>query len=106
MHTTRPSLRQASLREMARRKKNVAKKQLQGKASLEEGLASLQGQYDGRLMPPLDGLAYRFTIWLPIQSRGMPVFTKQHCAYLVDFLLACCGGCSQSNLEGFPPWSG
>lgn len=57
-------------------------------------------------MPPLDGFAYRFTVWLPIQSRGMSVFTKQHVACLVDFLLACCGGCSQSTLEGFPPWSG
>ena len=84
----------------------MAKKLSRKKISLEEGVAVLRDRYAGRLKPPLEGLAYRFTIWLPIQSPGMPVFTRKQQALLFDLLLSCCGGCSQSTLEGFPPWSG
>jgi hypothetical protein len=84
----------------------VAKKQPPRKLSLEDGVAVLGQRYRGQLKPPLEGLAYRFTIWLPVQSHGRPVFTRLHRAALFDFFLSCCGGCSQSTLEGFPPWSG
>src|SRR5258708_3008824 len=84
----------------------VARKQPPRKPSLEEDLAVLRQRYAGRLKPPLEGMAYRFTIWLPVQSRGVPVFTKHQQGHLVSLFLACCGGCSQSTLEGFPPWSG
>jgi hypothetical protein len=84
----------------------VAKKQAPRKPTLEDGVALLRQRYTGRLVPPLEGLAYRFTIWLPVQSRGIPVFSKEQQFCLFDLFLACCGGCSQSTLEGFPPWSG
>ena len=66
----------------------------------------LRERFRGRLSPPLEGLAYRFTIWLPVQSRGKPVFTEVQQALLSELFRACFGGCSQSTLEGFPPWSG
>jgi hypothetical protein len=36
----------------------------------------------------------------------MPVFTKAHQAHLFELFLSCCGGWTQSTLEGYPPWSG
>jgi hypothetical protein len=54
----------------------------------------------------LAGLAYRFTIWLPILAEGKPVFTDQHRTLLYDLFYDCCGGFSQSNVEGYPPWTG
>jgi hypothetical protein len=84
----------------------VARKQPPRKVSLEDGVAQLKARYAGRLMPPLEGLAYRFTIWLPVQSRGQPIFSKAQQGHLFELFLACCGGFSQSTLEGFPPWSG
>lgn len=84
----------------------MAKKQLPRKLSLEDGVAQLQRRYGGQLKPPLEGLAYRFTIWLPVQSRGQPIFTKAQRTTLFGLFQVCCGGCSQSTLEGFPPWSG
>jgi hypothetical protein len=74
--------------------------------SLEEGAAVLQKKYARRLSPPLEGLAYRFTIWLPVQSHGKPVFTKADRTLLFDLFLLCFGGYSRTALEGFPPWSG
>jgi hypothetical protein len=58
------------------------------------------------LAPPLEGLAYRFTIWLPIQAQGKPVFSSEHRFLLHDLFHHCFGGFSQTNVEGFPPWSG
>jgi hypothetical protein len=58
------------------------------------------------LAPPLEGLAYRFTIWLPIQAGGQPVFTSEQQSHVTDLLMDCFGGFSQSNMEGFPLWSG
>lgn len=84
----------------------MAKKQPPRSVSLEDGITRLKSRYHGRLLPPLEGLAYRFTIWLPVQSRGKSVFTGLQQRYLFDLFLTCCGGCSQSTLEGFPPWSG
>jgi hypothetical protein len=84
----------------------VAKKLPAKKPSLEEGVALLRQKFGGRLAPPLEGLAYRFTIWLPVQAQGKQVFSGEHQAHLIRLFQACFGGCSQSRLEGFPPWSG
>jgi hypothetical protein len=84
----------------------VARKQPPRKPSLEEGLALLRRRHGGRLAPPLEGLAYRFTIWLPILSQGKPVFSEEQQRLLNSLLLDCFGGLSQTNVEGFPPWSG
>jgi len=66
----------------------------------------LRKRYSGRLAPPLEGLAYRFTIWLPVQAKGRPVFSGEQQLLLFDLFHDCFGGFSQSSLEGFPPWSG
>ena len=51
-------------------------------------------------------MAYRFTIWFPVQAQGKPVFTKVHQAHLIKLFYDCLGGFSQSSQEGFPPWAG
>jgi hypothetical protein len=51
-------------------------------------------------------LAYRFTIWLPILTKGKPVFSQEQRRVLDNFFRDCFDGFSQSNVEGFPPWSG
>jgi hypothetical protein len=84
----------------------VARKQPPDKPGLEDSIALLRQRYGGRLAPPLEGLAYRFTVWLPVQSHGKPVFSGVHRILLNDFFHDCFGGYSQSSLEGFPPWSG
>ena len=55
----------------------MARKRLPEKPSLEEVVALLRQRYRGRLAPPLEGLAYRFTIWLPILAQGKPVFSEE-----------------------------
>lgn len=84
----------------------MAKKLLPRKLSLEEGVALLKERYGGRLAPPLEGLAYRFTIWLPVQSRGREVFTEAQRVQLFRLFHVCFGGYSHTSVEGFPPWSG
>ena len=84
----------------------VAKKQMPRSLSLEEAVSLLRHRYGNQLAPPLDGMAYRFTIWLPVLARGAPVFSEGDRLVLHDLLDECFGGFSQSNLQGFPPWSG
>lgn len=84
----------------------MARKHLPRKPSLEEAVASLQSRYAGRLAPPLEGLAYRFTIWLPILAQGKEVFSEEQQSLLNGLFRDCFGGFSQSSVEGFPPWSG
>jgi hypothetical protein len=84
----------------------MAKSQLPRKPSLEDAVAFLRQRYGGRLNPPLEGLAYRFTIWLPVQAQGKPVFSADQRLLLYDLFRDCFGGFSQSSFEGFPPWSG
>jgi hypothetical protein len=91
---------------MTRRLNPVAKKQSPTRPSLEDALALLRVRYAGRLAPPLEGLAYRFTIWLPILARGKRVFSTEQRELLNRFVLDCFGGASQSSVEGFPPWTG
>jgi hypothetical protein len=66
----------------------------------------LRRRFGGRLSPPLEGLAYRFTIWLPILAQGKPVFSDEQRANLRDLFHDCFGGFSQSAVEGYPPWTG
>ena len=84
----------------------MARKQLPKKISLDDAVSLLRRRHGGRLAPPLEGLAYRFTIWLPIQAKGRPVFSDEHCLLLYGLFRECFGGFSETNLEGFPPWSG
>jgi hypothetical protein len=84
----------------------VAKKQPPRSPSLEEAVLWLRQRYGGRLAPPLEGLAYRFTIWLPVQAQGKSVFSTVQQIQLFDLFHDCFGGFSQSTLEGHPPWSG
>jgi hypothetical protein len=84
----------------------VPKKGLTKKPSHDEVIALLRRRYGGRLAPPLEGLAYRFTIWLPIQVQGRPVFSQDQRILLTGFFHDCFGGFSQTSVEGFPPWSG
>jgi hypothetical protein len=84
----------------------VARKRPPKGPSLDEAVALLRRRYSGRLTPPLEGLAYRFTIWLPVLARGKPVFTPEQRLVLYAFFHDCFSGFSQSRLEGFPPWSG
>lgn len=84
----------------------MAKHRPPRKIGLDEGARSLRERFGNRIAPPLEGLAYRFTIWLPVQSGGKPVFSLPQQALIFDLLISCCGDCSQSNLQGFPPWAG
>jgi hypothetical protein len=84
----------------------VGKKQPAKKPNLEETLVVLRQRFQGRLAPPLEGLAYRFTIWLPVQSQGRPVFSELQRIALTTFFYDCFGGCSQTSIEGYPPWTG
>jgi hypothetical protein len=83
----------------------VAKKRPR-KQNLDEALVLLRQRHRGRLVPPLEGLAYRFTIWLPILAQGQPVFSEEQRFALHGLFHDCFGGFSQSSVEGFPPWSG
>jgi len=76
------------------------------KPSLEEAIALLRHRFGGKLAPPLEGLAYRFTIWLPILAQGKPVFSQEQRFLLHGLFHDCFGGFSQSSVEGFPPWTG
>ncbi len=84
----------------------MPRKQTPKKRSLEQAIALLRDRYRGRLAPPLEGSAYRFTIWLPILAQGKPVFSEEQQSYLNGLFHDCFGGFSQSSVEGFPPWSG
>src|SRR5258708_723543 len=99
-------LKRASSRLTGKGTKPVAKKQHAKKRSLEEAVALLRRRFGGRLTPPLEGLAYRFTIWLPVLAQGKTVFSEEQQSHLNDLFHDCFGGFSQSNLESFPPWSG
>jgi hypothetical protein len=81
----------------------MAKKHAPRKPNLEEDMAFLVQRFGGRLAPPLEGLAYRFTIWLPVLAQGKTVFSRAHRALLRAFFHECFGGFSQSNLEAAPP---
>lgn len=70
----------------------MAKKLPAKRLSLEEGVALLRHKFGGRLSPPLEGLAYRFTIWLPVQAEGKQVFSEEQQKHLFILFQACFGG--------------
>ncbi len=55
----------------------MARKQHPRKVSPEDATTVLRERFGGRLAPPLEGLACRFTIWLPVQAKGRPVFSGE-----------------------------
>lgn len=91
---------------MAEKAKPVGKKQPVRKLSLDAGATFLRERYGGRLAPPLEGFAYRFTVWLPVQAKGRPVFSREDRHIVCDLLNHCFGGFTQSHVEVAPPWSG
>src|SRR5947207_4355251 len=91
---------------MTRRLSHMGKKRQSEKLSLEQMIARLRDRFRGKLNPSLQGLAYRFTIWLPILTQGKPVFSEEQRFLLSGLFADCFGGFSQSSVEGFPPWSG
>src|SRR4051812_38393000 len=74
--------------------------------SLEEMLQTLKVAFRGRLVPPLGGFVYRFTIFLPLLSEGREVFTRQHRSLLADLFYECMEGFTEASSEGHPPWYG
>jgi hypothetical protein len=84
----------------------MAKKHTPKNLSLDDAVALLRHRFGGRLAPPLEGLAYRFTIWLPVQARGKTVFSEEQRLLLSGLFHDCFGGFSQTSVQGYPPWSG
>jgi hypothetical protein len=84
----------------------MAKRHPPKKQAFEQALTLLRHRFRNRLIPPLEGLAYRFTIWLPVLAQGKPVFSEEQRLLLNDLFHDCFGGFSQSSVEGFPPWFG
>ena len=75
-------------------------------ASLEAMLQTLRGLFRGRLCPPLGGFVYRFTIFLPLLSEGMEVFSAHQRRLLADLFHDCMNGYTETSAEGHPPWYG
>jgi len=69
-------------------------------------LTMLKAAFHGRLIPPLGGFAYRFTIFLPILSEGKEVFSRRDRFLLSDLFYHCMDGFTESSAEGHPPWYG
>jgi hypothetical protein len=69
-------------------------------------LEPLKAAYRGRLVPPLGGFVYRFTIYLPLLSEGKEVFSNRQRALLAHLFHVCCSGYTESSAEGHPPWYG
>src|SRR5947209_6363024 len=69
-------------------------------------LHTLQASFRGRLVPPLGGFVYRFTIFLPLLSEGKEVFTTQQRYLLSDLFHDCTQGFTETSAEGHPPWYG
>ena|SRR5579862_5381836 len=74
--------------------------------SLEEMLHTLKAAFHGRLVPPLGGFVYRFTLFLPLLSEGKEVVSRQQQKLLADLFHACMYGFTQTAAEGNPPWYG
>jgi len=76
------------------------------RSAFEERLGRLSAAYKDRLVPPLGGYVYRFTIYLPVLSEGKPVFSGRHVARLAKVFHDCFRGYSETAAEGTPPWHG
>lgn len=66
----------------------------------------LREEFKGRLLPPLGGYVYRFTVYLPLLSEGKTVFTARQRALLAAAFHACFAGFSETASEAHPPWYG
>src|SRR5258707_15425441 len=76
------------------------------KPSFEQMLDRLMVSFKGRLVPPLGGYVYRFTIYLPLLSDGKEVFSTEQRFLLARLFHACFAGFSEAASEGTPPWHG
>ena len=85
--------------------KNVARTRKE-KRSFEQMLGQLSVNFKNRLVPPLGGYVYRFTIYLPLLSQGKEVFSSRQRALLAKVFHNCFAGFSESASEGNPPWYG
>jgi hypothetical protein len=65
-------------------------------------LQKLRADYEGKLIPPLSGFVYRFTIFLPLLSEGREVFSRPQRLLLAQLFHACFGGYTESAAEGHP----
>ncbi len=84
----------------------MAKKRHKDPPSLKELLGGLVAQPPGDLSSPLEGYAYRFTVYLPLLSQGKEVFTEEHIETLDEFFNKRFQGYSATTAEGNPPWYG
>jgi hypothetical protein len=69
-------------------------------------LHQLKASFHGRLAPPLGGFVYRFTIFLPLLSKGQEVFSVSQRLLLVQLFHACFDGYTEAVSEGHPPFYG
>jgi len=69
-------------------------------------LQQLRDAFAERLFPPLSGYVYRFTIFLPILSEGLEVFSLPQRRLLKQLFHACFGGYTETAAEGHPPFYG
>jgi hypothetical protein len=84
----------------------VARRRQTATERLRQLLEVLKTEPPGDLRPPLEGFVYRFTVYLPLLSKGRPVFTPEHCRLLADLFHARFEGYSATSVEGSPPWYG
>ena len=69
-------------------------------------LQILTAAFQNRLIPPLGGFVYRFTIFLPLLSEGKEVFSGAQRELLAELFHACFGGYTRTAAEGHPPLHG
>jgi hypothetical protein len=75
-------------------------------ATLDEMLQKLNTTFKGRLIAPLSGFVYRFTVFLPLLSEGREVFTRPQRLLLAQLFHACFGGYTEASAEGYPSFYG
>lgn len=73
---------------------------------LKKLLRALLSQPPGNLAPPLEGYAYRFTLFLPLLSEGKKVFTDEQTSDLGELFNRRFAGYTATTAEGAPPWYG
>jgi hypothetical protein len=76
------------------------------KLKFEQLLDQLAARFHNRLVPPLSGYIYRFTIYLPLLCEGKEVFSTRQCFLLARLFHKCFAGFSETASEGNPPWYG
>ena len=69
-------------------------------------LQKLHDAFEGRLVPPLSGFVYRFTMFLPLLSEGREVFSRPQRRLLAQLFHACFGVYTEASAEGHPPFYG